>query len=62
MREDVLIPAIRAAVPSLKEGTVSEPIRGGDSWHLVRINGTRPAGVMTLDQARESTVDRKSVV
>jgi peptidylprolyl isomerase len=56
VREDVLIPAIRSAAPGLKDNSISEPIRGGDSWHLVRVNGSRPAGVMTLEQARDSIV------
>ncbi len=56
VREDVLIPAIRAAVMTMKDNSISEPIRGPDSWHIVRLSGTRPPGVMPLDQAREGLV------
>jgi peptidylprolyl isomerase len=56
VREDVLIPAIRAAVGSMKDNTISEPIRSGESWHIVRLSGTRPPGVMPLDQARGGIV------
>lgn len=55
-REDVLLPAIRAVVPTMKDGTISDPIRGPDAWHIVRLSGTRPAGVMPLEQAREGIV------
>ena len=55
-REDVLVPAIRAVVPTLKEGTISEPIRGPEAWHIVRLAGTRPAGVVPLEQARDGII------
>ena len=55
-REDVLLPAIRAVVPGMKDGTISEPIRGPEAWHIIRLSGTRPAGVMPLEQARDGLV------
>ena len=56
VREDVLIPAIRSAVMTMKDNTISEPIRGSDSWHIVRLSGNRPPGVMPLEQAREGLI------
>lgn len=56
VREDVLMPAIRAVVPTMKDGSVSEPIRGAEAWHIVRLAGTRPAGVVPLEQARDGLV------
>ncbi len=56
IREDVLMPAIRAVVPTMKDGTISEPIRGTEAWHIVRLAGTRPAGVLSLEQARDGLV------
>lgn len=56
VREDVLIPPIRAAVMTMKDNGISEPIRGGDSWHLVRLSGTRPPGILPLEQARDGVV------
>lgn len=55
-REDVLLPAIRAAVPGMKDSTISEPIRGPEAWHIVRLAGTRPAGVLPLEQARDGLI------
>lgn len=55
-REDVLVPAIRAAVPVMKDGAISEPLRGPEAWHIVKLFGTRPAGIMPLEQARESII------
>lgn len=56
VREDVLIPAIRAAVMTMKDNTISDPIRGPDSWHIVRLATTRPAGILPLEQARDGIV------
>lgn len=55
-REDVLLPAIRTAVQTMKDGTISEPIRGPEAWHLIRLSGTRPAGILPLEQARDGIV------
>jgi len=55
-REDVLTPAIRTVVPTIKDGAISELIRGPEAWHIVRLSGTRPAGVMSLDQARDGLI------
>ena len=54
VREDVLQPAIRDALAHAKEGSVTEPIRAPDSWHVVKVNAVKPAGVMPLEQARET--------
>ncbi len=52
VREDQLIPPIRSAVASMADNAISEPIRGQDSWHLVKLIGTRPPGVLPLDQVK----------
>jgi peptidylprolyl isomerase len=51
-REDQLIPPIREAARGLEEGAVSEPIRGPDGWHLIRLLETRPAGPAPLSEMR----------
>lgn len=56
VREDVLIPAIRSAVTTMKDNTISEPIRSPDSWHIVRLSSTRPAGILSLEQARDGII------
>jgi peptidylprolyl isomerase len=56
VREDVLIPAIRSAVQTMKDGTISEPIRSPESWHVVRLGSTRPTGILSLEQARDGII------
>jgi peptidylprolyl isomerase len=53
VREDQLIPAIRGALAGMKDGQISEPIRSGDSWHIIKLIGTKPPAPMTLEQARD---------
>ena len=52
VREDLLIPPIRTAVASMTDNAISEPIRSQDSWHLVKLIGTKPPGILPLDQVR----------
>lgn len=56
VRDDQLIPAIRAAVATMKDGSISEPIRSPDSFHILKLTTTRPPGVLPLEQAREGIV------
>ncbi len=56
VREDQVLPAVRSVVAGLAEGTLSEPVRAGDGWHLVRLLGTRPAGPATLADVRDALV------
>lgn len=56
VRDDQLIPAIRAAVATMKDGSISEPIRSPDSFHILKLTGTRPPGVLPLDQAKGGIV------
>lgn len=52
-REDQLIAPIRESARGLEEGAVSEPIRGPDGWHLIRLLETRPAGPAPLNEVRD---------
>jgi peptidylprolyl isomerase len=56
VREDALLPAVREAVGGLAENAVSEPIRSPDSWHVVKLLATRPAGPASLAEARDGLV------
>ncbi len=56
VREDQVIPALRAVVSGLIEGGMSDPIRVADGWHLVRVIATRPAAPATLADIRDSLV------
>ncbi len=56
LREDQLVPAVREAVASLKDGAISEPVHTQDGWHLLKLIGTRPAGIAPLADVRDSIV------
>jgi peptidylprolyl isomerase len=56
VREDALVPTVRDAVAGLAENGISEPARSSESWHVVKLLGTRPGGVLPLDQVRGSLI------
>lgn len=55
-REDRLIEPVREAVGGLEEGAISEPIRTTEGFHLVRVDGTRPAAPAPLEEVRAQIV------
>lgn len=56
LRDDQLVPAVRDAVAGLVQDGVSEPIRSAESWHLVKLTGTRPGGIAGLPEVRDQLV------
>lgn len=52
LREDRLAEPVRSAMLGLQEGSISDPLRTSDGWHLIELIATRPAGPAPLDQAR----------
>jgi parvulin-like peptidyl-prolyl isomerase len=56
VREDALIAAVRDAISGLKDGGTSEPVRTADGWHLLKLVGTRPAGVAPLADVRDNII------
>lgn len=56
LREDALIPPIRLTLATLAQGTVSEPLRTPDGWHLLKLIATKPAGTATLAEAHDTIV------
>lgn len=57
VREDALVPQIRAAVQALSEGGVSEPIRSPTGWHLIKLLGVKQPTQATLAESREALVN-----
>ena len=48
-------PAFGEAAFALKNtGDVSEPVQSQFGWHIIRLDGRRPAAVRTFDEARET--------
>ncbi len=51
-------PDIRAVLPGLKLGDISEPVRMDDGWHFIRVLDIREARVPTLEQIRAPLAER----
>jgi peptidylprolyl isomerase len=45
-------PEIRAKVAGMSRGDVSEPVRGSQGWHIVRLIDTKPAGLKPLPEVK----------
>lgn len=56
VREDALIPPIRQALATMSAGTVSEPVRTPDGWHVLKLIGIKPSGQPTLAEAHDTIV------
>jgi peptidylprolyl isomerase len=56
LREDALAEPIKTAVAGLPEGSVSDPLRTPDGWHLIELITTRPAGPAPLEQVKPALV------
>ena len=51
-------PAFAAAAFALaKDGDVSEPVQSRFGWHLIRLDGKRPAGQRSFDEVKDTIVD-----
>ncbi len=54
--EPQIHPAIRAILPEMKLGDISEPVRMDDGWHLIKVLDIREPRIPTLEQIREPLV------
>lgn len=54
--ESDLLPEIRARIQGMAKGEVSEPIRGSQGWHIVRLMDTQAAGPQPLAEVRPTIV------
>ena len=50
--ENQLQPAIRTKIAGMMRGDVSEPIRGSQGWHIIRLIDTKPAALKPLAEVR----------
>lgn len=53
LTEDQIDPGIREKLPKLVVGTVTEPIRLKDGWHVLKLLDVREARTPTLDEIRD---------
>jgi peptidylprolyl isomerase len=56
--ENQLNPEIRAQILGLAKDTVSDPVRLGDGWHVVKLLDTKPAYTRPLAEVREQLAQR----
>jgi PPIC-type PPIASE domain len=56
VREDTLLPPVRAAVQGMAEGAISEPVRSQNGWHLIKLTGIKAPAQATLAEARDTLV------
>ena len=51
--EEQVQPGIREKLPKLASGTVSEPVKLDDGWHILKVLDSKEAHTATLDQVRD---------
>jgi peptidylprolyl isomerase len=56
LSEDQIQPEIRAKLPALTVGAVTEPIRLQDGWHIIKLLELREPRTPALDEIRDSFV------
>jgi parvulin-like peptidyl-prolyl isomerase len=56
VREDRLSAPIREAAEALKDNAISAPVRAPDGWHIIKVLGSKPAGLAPLPDVREGLV------
>ena len=56
LREDQILKPVRDVLAGLAENAISEPVRGADSFHVVKLLGTRPQSLAPLDQVKANLI------
>lgn len=56
LAETQIQPEIRSKVTSLSKGSVTEPIRLGDGWYVVKVLEVKEAHTATLDEVKDQLV------
>lgn len=56
--ETNVAPAIRAILPQLRPGSVSNPVATSNGWHIVKLLELKPQAPATLEEARPAIVQR----
>jgi len=52
LREDQIKSPVKETIKGLAAGAVSEPVRGADAWHIVKLLETKPQTLVPLDQVK----------
>lgn len=56
LQEPAMLPVVRDAVSGLIESGISQPVRASDGWHILKLLAMKPAGPMSLQDARPQIV------
>ena len=56
VREDQILKPVRDVLTGMQENAISEPVRGTDSFHVVKLLGTRPQSIAPLTDVRANLV------
>lgn len=54
--EDAVIPEIRTALSSMNSGDISKPIKSQMGWHIVKLDGRKPAAQQSLAEVHDQLV------
>jgi len=52
--EPQIVPEIRSQVAGMAQGEVSDPIRAGSGWHIIRMDDTKPAAPRPLAEVHDA--------
>jgi peptidylprolyl isomerase len=56
LQEPNMIPAVRDVVSGMIESGISQPVRVQDGWHILKLLAMKPAGALSLQDARPQIV------
>lgn len=56
LQEPAMIPVVRDAVSGMIESGISQPVRAADGWHILKLLAMKPAGTISLQDARPQIV------
>jgi parvulin-like peptidyl-prolyl isomerase len=56
LQEPNMIPVVRDAVSGMIESAISQPVRVADGWHIMKLLAMKPAGPVSLQDAKPQIV------
>ena len=56
LREDQILKPVRDVLQNMAENAISEPVRGADSFHVVKMLGKKPQSTLPLEQVKANLV------
>ncbi len=56
LREDQILKPVRDVLQNMADNAISDPIRGADSLHVVKLLGKKPQSTLPLDQVKPNLI------